>query len=136
MFNRLEDIVTYKKTTGTYAWVVQKYIERPMVMQNKKFDLRQWVLVTNFNPLTIWMYDEFYVRFSPMDFDITNLRDNAMHLTNNSVVSKSKKAADSGIEGNMWSMDEMQDYLLAEYGWDVVGERVRPQIKRCVKNSL
>ena len=71
-----------------------------------------------------------------MDFDITNLRDNAMHLTNNSVVSKSKKAADSGIEGNTWSMEEMQEYLLAENGWDVVSERVRPQIKRIVKNSL
>lgn len=36
---------------------------------NRKFDLRVWVLVTSFNPLVIWVYEELYVRFSAIDYN-------------------------------------------------------------------
>ncbi len=92
-------------------WVVQKYIENPMLILRKKFDIRQWVLVTDWNPLTIWIYRECYVRFSPIDYDIKKISNKYMHLTNNAVVSKSEQFRDSEIEGNMWSCDELSDHL-------------------------
>jgi hypothetical protein len=68
-------------------------------------------LVTDWNPLTAWIYEECYIRFIPIDYDINNLKEKygpklnirVMHLTNNSVVKYSEFADSSGIEGNMWS---------------------------------
>ena len=54
-------------------------------MKARKFDLRQWVLVTNWNPLEIWLYSEPYIRFPASDFDPDNIGNNFGHLSNHSV---------------------------------------------------
>lgn len=55
-----------------------------MIVRGRKFDVRQWVLVTDWNPLTIWMYDECYVRFCAADYD-PKCEKRKNQLTNNSV---------------------------------------------------
>lgn len=74
-------------------------------MKNRKFDLRQWVLVTDWNPLTVWMYAEPYIRFPASDFDMDALDNRYAHLSNNSVAKNGKNVSCMfTIEGNMWCL--------------------------------
>ena len=67
------------------SWVAQKYIEKPLLIRKRKFDIRQWVLLTDFKPFRVWVYEECYVRFCAEEYTSQNLKDRKIHLTNNSV---------------------------------------------------
>ena len=75
--------------------------------------MRVWVLVTDWNPLTVWFWNKPYVRFSAADYDETNLDDRFVHLTNNSVGKHSTQEAFG--EGNMWYSEELSDYLRVRF---------------------
>ena len=61
-------------------WVVQKYIERPMLYKGRKFDFRVWALVTH--KLDLWFYSSGYVRTSSDEYTLDS-NYNYVHLTNN-----------------------------------------------------
>ena len=63
--------------------IVQKYIERPLLLSSgKKFDIRQWVLVTSFNPLQAFIFNDAYLRLCSLPFDISDLANRHRHLSN------------------------------------------------------
>ena len=47
-------------------------------------DLRLWVLVTDFDPLTVWLFDEFWIRLAMQDYEHDSL-DPKKALTNASI---------------------------------------------------
>ena len=48
----LKSIMVSKDT----IWITQKYIEKPLIIIGKKFDMRVWVLVSSVEPLHVWMF--------------------------------------------------------------------------------
>ena len=131
----------------TTRWVVQKYVESPLLVQRRKFDIRQWVLVTSFAPLTIWWFDECYVRFCAEDYDNGDTDNAFRHLTNNSVAKHSAHFDSRSIgEGNMWDQETFASHLrmltghesTATLGWpdDPWTDVVLPGMQRAAVQAL
>jgi hypothetical protein len=51
--------------------MVMKYIERPLTICRRKWDMRQWVLVAGWNPLCVFMHRQSYARFAVEEYDET-----------------------------------------------------------------
>ena len=130
-------------------WVIQKYIENPLIIAKRKFDIRQWILVTSefhfsciisfssffikrlptigWNPITIWYYNDCYIRFAVDEYDIPqnlmNKNDRNewsankfRHLVNNSIGKTNKnfsnefvaEETNETVHGCMWSLESFR----------------------------
>jgi hypothetical protein len=92
------------------TFILQKYIEKPGLVKQRKFDIRVWVLLTH--ELDGYFFKEGYLRTSssPYSANKSNLEDDYIHLTNNAV---QKKCPTYGTfeDGNMLSFDDFRRVL-------------------------
>ena len=70
--------------------LASKYISNPHLINGLKYDLRVYVLVTSFNPLKVYIYNDGLVRFATEKYsnDPKLLSKKYVHLTNFSVNKK------------------------------------------------
>uniref|UniRef100_A0A8C4VHI8 Tubulin--tyrosine ligase-like protein 5 n=1 Tax=Gopherus evgoodei TaxID=1825980 RepID=A0A8C4VHI8_9SAUR len=101
--------------------LVSRYINNPLLIDDFKFDVRLYVLVTSYDPLVAYLYEEGLARFATVRYDqgTKNIKNQFMHLTNYSVNKKSGdyvSCDDPEVEdyGNKWSMSAMLRYLKQE----------------------
>jgi len=66
------------------VYVISKYLENPLLVGGKKFDLRIYVLVTSYRPLKVWKYDKGFARFCTEQYsnDLSDFDNMYVHLTN------------------------------------------------------
>lgn len=82
----VEDVIV------TEPYVVSRYISNPLLINNLKFDLRIYVLVSSYDPLRIYVYSEGLARFASDEYtSIGSKRNRFMHLTNYSVNKRNDK---------------------------------------------
>ena len=123
------DLLGMKKFLSSRAlntyWVVQKYIERPLLYNERKFDIRMWAVITwkgNF-----YYYKHGYIRTSSDKYSLdSNL--NYVHLTNNCL---QKFGENYGCfeQGNTLSFKVLENIILKEYPNFSLETHIIPRIK-------
>uniref|UniRef100_T1J1B7 Tubulin--tyrosine ligase-like protein 9 n=1 Tax=Strigamia maritima TaxID=126957 RepID=T1J1B7_STRMM len=140
ILERLDDIINLvdsQVVVKTTKYVVQKYIERPFLIYNTKFDIRQWFMVTDWNPLTIYFYKDCYLRFCSRYFSLTD-KSEAVHLCNNAVQRRYMHEERPSVLPRyaMWSSDEFKDFL-HKRGKSLVWDKIiYPGMKEAVTASM
>lgn len=123
--------------TGKHTFIVQKYIEKPFLINKRKFDIRCFCLVTSFNGIIqAYFFNEGYLRTASKAFSLS-ATNKFIHLTNDAV---QKHSDDYGKfeNGNKMSYNDFQKYLDAHYSeksWNFF-EEVLPKMKKIIKNTI
>ncbi|KAL3287127.1 hypothetical protein HHI36_001608 [Cryptolaemus montrouzieri] len=101
--------------------VVAKYISNPLLVAGHKCDLRLYVVVTSFDPLLVYIYEEGLVRFATVKYDPSpkQLWNPCMHLCNYSINkyhSDYVKSDDPSAEnvGHKWTLSALLRHLKSE----------------------
>lgn len=86
LVNDLSDVVYGEQV------VIQEYVSNPLLLDGYKFDLRLYVLVTSFNPLEAFFYEDGFVRICTRQYHDGDLGDLFVHLTNSSIQKENQDA--------------------------------------------
>jgi tubulin polyglutamylase TTLL4 len=89
--------------------VVQTYLNDPMLIKDRKWDMRTYILITSIHPLRLYMYRDGLVRFATTKYD-KDAKDGGKKtafLTNTSV---NKKTGQS-VEDLTWPYPQVYEYL-------------------------
>jgi tubulin polyglutamylase TTLL1 len=129
--------LTENNTTVTIneTYVISKYIENPLLVSDKKFDMRIYVLVTSYHPLKVWLYRQGFCRFCNEKYsvDVNELDNFFIHLTNVAIQKKYEKYNSS--HGGKWSLNNLKLFLEMNYGYDKA-KQCFDDIKNVIINSL
>jgi tubulin polyglutamylase TTLL9 len=73
-----------KEEKEVEAYIVQRYLQYPLLVGGKKFDMRLYTLVTSFAPLRVYQYRRGFARFTNARYssDVDDIANGFMHLTN------------------------------------------------------
>ena len=142
MFQTIEDLnklitncMQRDPNRKSLSFVIQKYIEEPLLINERKFDIRMWMLVTH--EMNFYLFKEGYLRTSSKKYviDVENIDNKFVHLTNNAVQIHDQ---DYGKyeDGNQMSFNKFQKYLNKHYPHVSIDKDILPKIKNIIRKTI
>ncbi|EGR31891.1 tubulin-tyrosine ligase family protein, putative [Ichthyophthirius multifiliis] len=125
IFRNIKDISSWKNqykynpdNPSADPYVVQKYISDPLLIGGKKFDMRIYALCTSYQPLTIYLYRTGFARFTHHRYDLDDINNVYVHLTN-VAIQKNSDNYDKKL-GGKWLLQKLKLFLISKYGQEKV----------------
>lgn len=101
--------------------VACRYIDPPYLINGLKSDIRLYVLVTSWNPLVVYLYEEGLARFATELYNLEHIERRCMHLTNYSLNKHNKRFvpntdASQDDAGSKWSLSAFRRQVSQDFG--------------------
>lgn len=112
LVNKLAQIKKWK----TKDYVISRYIEKPLLIGGKKFDLRLYVLVTSYRPLKVYLYAHGFARFCNAKYTQQELKNPFIHLTN-VAIQKHNEDYNSN-HGGKWNIQHVRLFIETTWGYE------------------
>ncbi|XP_020300319.1 tubulin glycylase 3A-like [Pseudomyrmex gracilis] len=113
----LKDVLRRVEEKPKDYYIVQKYIECPLLIKETKFDIRLWYLVTNTFPLTIWLFKEALLRFSSKPYTFSTYHE-TIHICNTAVQEKYSEYERRRRLRSVQDRSEESARSVRDQGWD------------------
>ncbi|XP_046997906.1 polyglutamylase complex subunit TTLL1-like [Schistocerca americana] len=142
LINRLSKVTKWTRDTKALmgpwsreSYVISRYIQNPLLIGGKKFDLRLYVLVTSFRPLKIYLFKRGFCRFCTVKYDtsIQEMDNVFVHLTNVSIQKHGTEYKEG--HGGKWGVENLRLYLEGTRG-AAVTQKLFDDISWLIVHSL
>eukprot|EP01012_Entosiphon_sulcatum_P023367 TRINITY_DN28368_c0_g1_i1.p1 TRINITY_DN28368_c0_g1~~TRINITY_DN28368_c0_g1_i1.p1 ORF type:complete len:384 (+),score=63.10 TRINITY_DN28368_c0_g1_i1:946-2097(+) len=116
-------------------FVISKYVENPLLIGGKKFDLRLYVLVTSYKPMRAFLHRVGFARFCSVKYnkDVNDLDNLFVHLTNVAIQKQGEDYND--LHGGKWQVHNLRLYVESTAG-KTVADALFQQIHFVIVESL
>ena len=147
----LKELIKKSYDENNIPDLISKYLDKPHLINNKKYDLRIYVLVSSFTPLKFYIYYNGLVRFATEDYNKGNYDNIYIHITNysinkNNLKYKANQKNNKEIEelgdkeneeddSSKWSLVEYRNYF-KKIGKSDIMENIWKQIEDIIIKSL
>ena len=112
---------------------MSKYVDNPLLIGGRKFDLRLYVLVTNYRPLKVWKCSIGMARFCNGRYNNADMENMYIHLTNVSLQKNAENYNQSN--GGKWTLENVYFYIESNYGKKRL-KKLKEDIDYLILNSL
>eukprot|EP00400_MALV-I_sp_L67-5_P000854 gene854-952_t len=134
------DVIRDKVEKFGNTMVIQKYMEAPLLINRKKFDIRAYCLATDFEPegFEAFFFPLWMIRTSQVEFNLKNMGDKLIHLVNDAIQKKGSSYSNKGSNQDAckMSMQEFEKYL-SDNKIDLnVNKVIVPQMKNLMYDSM
>ena len=132
-YKLLNNVKEKNKQYQSSKLVLQKYIEKPLLYNKRKFDMRIWVLLNH--KMEAYIFKEGHLKATSYEYD-SQSKNSFIHLTNYSVQKYSENFSKFEY-GNEISFSEFEESLLKDYGIEKnVKKDIYPKLIEIIKISL
>ncbi|XP_063697800.1 tubulin glycylase 3B-like [Culicoides brevitarsis] len=104
------DVVNLKKHN---KYIIQKYVERPMLIYGHKFDIRQYFIVQiDEDFVRVWSHPLCSIKFASQEYTLRNFHE-SIHVTNTAVQLKYKnRSGEKRLpDDHLWTLYDFMSYL-------------------------